>query len=471
MNSNFPALKNSFRLFALVAVVALFRERSHAAAQPVTNAAPAVTNSPERETWQRDYGWTHDQRMKWWREARFGMFIHWGVYSVPAGVWDGTNVTRSGAEWIMNRGRITMAEYQKLPAQFNPVKFNADDWVKLAKNAGMKYIVITAKHHDGFAMFHSQASAFNIYDATPFKRDPLKELADACKKEGIKLGFYYSQAQDWNHPGGAASGGHWDPAQDGSMDEFIDRVDVPQIKELLSNYGPIAVLWWDTPTGMNTERAEKLLPVLKLQPNIISNNRLDSHHLTGDFETPEQKIPATGIPGKDWETCMTLNRTWGFRSYDHDWKTTETLVRNLVDIASKGGNYLLNVGPTSEGLIPDPSIERLREIGRWMDVNGAAIYGTTASPFENLKWGRCTKKVTDNGATLYLHVFDWPADGKLLVPGLKNRVSGATLLAGGKSLTTAQSADGVIVTVPKDAPDKISSTVVLKIDGKPEVNL
>jgi alpha-L-fucosidase len=168
---------------------------------------------------------------------------------------------------------------------------------------------------------------------------------------------------------------------------------------------------------------------------------------------------------------MTLNRTWGFRSYDHDWKTTETLVRNLVDIASKGGNYLLNVGPTSEGLIPDPSIERLREIGRWMDVNGAAIYGTTASPFENLKWGRCTKKVTDNGATLYLHVFDWPADGKLLVPGLKNRVSGATLLAGGKSLTTAQSADGVIVTVPKDAPDKISSTVVLKIDGKPEVNL
>jgi alpha-L-fucosidase len=408
--------------------------------------------------------------MKWWREARFGMFIHWGVYSVPAGVWDGTNVTRSGAEWIMNRGRITMAEYQKLPPQFNPVRFNADDWVKLAKNAGMKYIVITAKHHDGFAMFHSQASAFNIYDATPFKRDPLKELADACKQEGIKLGFYYSQAQDWNHPGGAASGGHWDPAQDGSMDEFIDRVDVPQIKELLSNYGPIAVLWWDTPTGMNTERAEKLLPLLKLQPNIISNNRLDSHHLTGDFETPEQKIPGTGIPGNDWETCMTLNRTWGFRSYDHDWKTTETLVRNLVDIASKGGNYLLNVGPTSEGLIPDPSIERLREIGRWMDVNGAAIYGTTASPFENLKWGRCTKKVTDHGVTLYLHVFDWPADGKLLVPGLKNHVKTASLLAGGKTLVATTSADGVVVTVPKEAPDKISSTIILVIDGKPEVN-
>jgi alpha-L-fucosidase len=398
------------------------------------------------------------------------MFIHWGVYSVPAGVWDGTNVTRSGAEWIMNRGRITMAEYQKLPAQFNPVKFNADDWVKLAKAAGMKYIVITSKHHDGFAMFHSQASNFNIYDATPFKRDPLKELADACKKEGIKLGFYYSQAQDWNHPGGAASGGHWDLAQDGSMDDFVDRVDVPQIKELLSNYGPVAVLWWDTPTGMNTERAEKLLPLLKLQPNIISNNRLDSHHLTGDFETPEQRIPATGIEGKDWETCMTINRTWGYRSYDHDWKSTETLVRNLVDIASKGGNYLLNVGPTSEGLIPEPSIERLREIGKWMDVNSVAIYGTTASPFENLKWGRCTKKVTDNGATLYLHVFDWPADGKLLVPGLRNKVQSATLLAGGKKLATAQSADGVTITVPAEAPDKISSTIVMKVDGKLELN-
>jgi alpha-L-fucosidase len=464
-----PSVPKFFvRLLPVLTIFTIACVRSHAAVP--TDAAPAVTNSPERELWQRDYGSTHDQRMKWWREARFGMFIHWGVYSVPAGVWDGTNVTRSGAEWIMNRGRITMAEYQKLPAQFNPVKFNADDWVKLAKAAGMKYIVITSKHHDGFAMFHSQASNFNIYDATPFKRDPLKELADACKKEGIKLGFYYSQAQDWNHPGGAASGGHWDPAQDGSMDDFVDRVDVPQIKELLSNYGPVAVLWWDTPTGMNTERAEKLLPLLKLQPNIISNNRLDSHHLTGDFETPEQRIPATGIEGKDWETCMTINRTWGYRSYDHDWKSTETLVRNLVDIASKGGNYLLNVGPTSEGLIPEPSIERLREIGKWMDVNSVAIYGTTASPFENLKWGRCTKKVTDNGATLYLHVFDWPADGKLLVPGLRNKVQSATLLAGGKKLATAQSADGVTITVPAEAPDKISSTIVMKVDGKLELN-
>jgi alpha-L-fucosidase len=464
MNFTSTSLKQPRRLPALVVLLTVICQTLNAAepvASPSTNAP-----SPELLTWQKEYGATHDQRMKWWRAARFGMFIHWGVYSVPAGVWNGTNVTRHGAEWIMNPARILMSEYQKLPAQFNPVKFNADQWVKLAKDAGMKYIVITAKHHDGFAMFHSKASAFNIYDATPFKRDPLAELAVACRKQGIKLGFYYSQAQDWNHPGGAASGGHWDPEQDGSMDEFIDKVDVPQLKEILSNYGDVAELWFDTPTGMNTARAEKILPLLKLQPKMVVNNRLDSKKATGDFSTPEQTIPATGIPGKDWEACMTMNRTWGFRAYDHDWKSTETLIRNLVDIASKGGNYLLNVGPTSEGVIPEPSVERLKEVGAWMKVNCEAIYGTTASPFEHLAWGRCTKKVLKNSAVLYLHVFDWPKDGKLLVPGLKNKVASASLLATGKKLKTYATDAGVVVEVPADAPDKISSTIVLKVKGK-----
>jgi alpha-L-fucosidase len=463
MNRTFAFLKRQLGLIAWFGSLAFAIRCANAAEAP---AASAATNSPEMQTWQREYGPTHDARMKWWREARFGMFIHWGVYSVPAGVWNGTNVTRSGAEWIMNRGRIPVADYQKFPAQFNPVKFNADEWVKLAKDAGMKYIVITAKHHDGFAMYHSKADPFNIYDATPFKRDPLAELAAACKKEGLRLGFYYSQAQDWNHSGGAASGGHWDPAQEGSMDDYVDRIAAPQVRELLTQYGDVAVLWWDTPTGMNTERAEKLLPLLKLQPQIISNNRLDKNKLTGDFETPEQKIPATGLPGKDWETCMTINGTWGYRSYDDKWKSAETLIRNLVDIASKGGNYLLNVGPTSEGIIPEPSVERLRAMGAWMKRNGEAIYGTTASPFENLAWGRCTKKVSADGVTLYLHVFDWPADGKLLVPGLKNDVKSAMLLAGETKLATTKSPEGIVVAVPKDAPDKISSTVVLRVSGK-----
>ncbi len=465
-------------------------------AQTTNESAPSFsmtpnTNppTPELQMWNEEFGATHDARMQWWRAARFGMFIHWGVYSVPAGVWQGQEVKQSGGEWIMNRGRIPLADYQNFTKQFNPVKFNADEWVKIAKRAGMKYIVITAKHHDGFAMFHSQADPFNIYDATPFHRDPLAELAAACKKNGIKLGFYYSQAQDWNHPGGGAAGSktgqpvvdkqnHWDVAQMGSMDDYLDKVAVPQIKEILSNYGDVAELWFDTPVGMNTARAEKILPLLKLQPNMVVNNRLDSKKLTGDFETPEQKIPPTGIPGKDWETCMTMNRTWGFRKFDNNWKSAETLVTNLVDIASKGGNYLLNVGPDALGEIPEPSVERLAAVGKWMDVNGEAIYGTTASPFATqLPWGRCTKKIGDGETMLYLHVFEnlWPKDGKLFVPGLKNEIVSAELLkpnffGGHKKLETARDANGVTISVPSAAPDKFSSTVVLKVKGAPEIN-
>jgi alpha-L-fucosidase len=452
----------------------LFAGQALMAQVPATkDAAPSFsyaptddTNNPALVAWQQAYGASHEERMKWWREARFGMFIHWGVYSVPAGVWNGTNVPRSGAEWIMNRGKISMADYEKLPAQFDPEKFNAEEWVSIAKNAGMKYIVITAKHHDGFAMFHSAASGFNIYDATPFKRDPLKELADACAKAGIKLGFYYSQAQDWNHPGGAAAGGHWDPAQDGDMDQFIDNVDIPQIKELLTNYGKVAVIWWDTPIGMTPERAEKILPLLKLQPDIISNNRLDSKKITGDYGTPENKIPTNAL-ASDWETCMTMNGTWGYRAADNKWKPTETLIHNLVDIASKGGNFLLNVGPTSEGLIPAPSVERLKQMGDWMKVNGEAIYDTTKSPLkEQPDWGRVTQK----DDTLYLHVFNWPADGKITVPGLKNSITSARLLATGKKLKVGVVDGAVTITVPAEAPDAISSTIVLKLKGPPEVD-
>ncbi len=416
-----------------------------------------------------------DTRLAWWREARFGLFIHWGVYSVPAGEWNGKPVW-GGGEWIMNCGQIPVADYQKLPAQFDPEKFNADDWVKAARDAGMKYIVITAKHHDGFAMFKSAASSFNIVDATPFHRDPLAELATACRKYGLKLGFYYSQAQDWNHPGGSAipvnsrKTEHWDPAQDGSMDDYLATVAVPQVREILSNYGEFpAVLWWDTPKDMTPERAAKLYEVVKqLRPNIIMNNRLGGNY-PGDSETPEQTIPATGFPGRDWETCMTMNDTWGYKRDDNHWKSTETLIHNLVDIASKGGNYLLNVGPTSEGLIPEPSLERLQAIGAWMRVNHAAIYDTTASPFKKLPWGRCTKRVAGNKTTLYLHVFTWPADGRLLVPGLHNAVKSARLLADDTKLAFTPVPDGVLITVPATAPDPISSTIVLKIQGLPEV--
>lgn len=431
----------------------------------------------------------HDEHMKWWREARFGMFIHWGVYAQLAGNWQGHQIGRGG-EWIMNRGKISVADYQQVAKTFNPVKYDAEAWVKAAKDAGMKYIVITAKHHDGFAMFKSAASKWNIADATPYGKDILQPLAAACKKYGLKLGFYYSQAQDWNNPGGAAARkvtsegwanpdsakidaytqantGHWDPAQTtATMGEYIDKVAVPQVKELLTNYGDVAVLWWDTPTNMTDEYARKLQAVLALQPNIITNDRLKRPNFPGDYKTPEQKIPGQAeLDGRDWETCMTMNGTWGYKSYDNKWKSTETLIRNLIDIASKNGNYLLNVGPDALGQFPQASIDGLKGIGQWMKVNGEAIYATNGSPFGALPWGRCTKKVKDGNTTLYFHVFNWPTDGKLTIPGLKNKINSARMLSGGKKLTTSTTEEGLVINVPAQAPDTIATVIKVETTG------
>ena len=438
-----PPLLSSTRAALLAAAGFLL---GFAAPMRGADSPPApVTESPA----------ARQDRLRWYHEAKFGMFIHWGLYSIPAGIWRGQEVPGIG-EWIMEHGKIPMKDYQPLAGQFNPVNFDADAWVRAAKDAGMKYIVITAKHHDGFAMFKSDASPFNIVDATPFKRDPLQELAAACRKAGIRLGFYYSQAQDWNHPGGAAWNGSWDPAQKGDMDEYLRTVAVPQVRELLTHYGPVSVFWWDTPKDMTPARAALLAPLLALQPGIISNNRLGGGY-PGDTKTPEQRIPATGYPG-DWETCMTMNDTWGYKSYDQDWKSATTLVRNLIDIVSKGGNYLLNVGPNSLGEFPGPSLERLQQIGAWLRQNGEAIYGTTASPFPRLTWGRATQKP----GRLYLHVFDWPRDGTLTVP-MRGGATRAYLLADpATSLPLALSPAGLVLSVPASAPDPIASVIVLE---------
>jgi len=414
-----------------------------------------------------------DQKMEWWRDARFGMFIHWGLYAVPAREWKGERIPGI-SEWIMAHAKIPVKEYEKLANDFDPQKFNAEEWVKLAKFAGMKYIVITSKHHDGFAMFHSLASKYNIYDATPFKRDPLKELADACKKYGIRLGFYYSQAQDWHEPGGSYPGvdrdvPFWDPSV--KREPFMDYINskaIPQVKEILENYDGLDILWWDTPIGMTEEAATALKKVTDNYPNLITNNRL-YHPWKGDFSTPEQHIPPTGLD-YDWEVCMTMNTSWGYKWYDNNWKSAESLIRMLVDIASKGGNFLLNVGPTAEGLIPDSSVVRLKTIGRWMQQNGESIYGTSASPFFKLPWGRCTQKKTSSGTTLYLHVFNWPKDGVLKVPGLKARIKDVYLLTNPIQKFAWKFEDGdLMIHAPTVIFDPINTVVVVKTSGKMEI--
>ena len=440
---------------------------------PMFSAMVASADLPLAETPAQ-----HEARMAWWREARFGMFIHWGLYSQAAGYWDGKPSSGAG-EWLMNDQSIPLSQYGKLIPEFDPEKFNAGEWVKIARDAGMKYIVITTKHHDGFDIYPSGLTDWCI-KSTPFHRDPLKELADACQKQGLRLCFYYS-IMDWHSPLYEPRKPWNDTATNAPDFAAYDAYMKGQLKELLTRYGPIGLLWFDGDweKTWTYERGVDLYNYLReLQPGLIINNRVGScadplpgQVRPGDYQTPEQTIPPNGFgPGVDWETCMTMNDTWGYKRGDETWKTTETLIRNLIDCASKGGNYLLNVGPTGEGLIPDASVERLREVGDWMKLNGQAVYDTTSSPFvRQLPWGRCTTKVSGSDTTLYLHVFDWPADGELLVPGLKNQVKSAVLLANGTKLKTENRENCVAITVSASAPGKFSSTIVLEVAGSPEI--
>jgi alpha-L-fucosidase len=454
-------------------------EGSKAEKQPMRHPVPSVQDTESSA--QRD------ARMQWWREARFGMFIHWGLYSIPAGTWNGQQIAGIG-EWIMNNASIPVAEYKALAPQFNPTSFSARDIVALAKAAGMKYIVITAKHHDGFAMFDSKANSFNIVAATPFKRDPLRELAEECRKQGMKLGFYYSQDQDWTAPGGSAyktgnhdsATHHWDSAQDGDFDSYLHTKAIPQIKELLSQYAEFpVVIWFDTPTAnMTPDRAAEIVTLLNQHPNLIWNNRLGGGY-QGDTETPEQYIPPQGFPARDWESCMTINDTWGYKSYDTNFKSVETLLRNLIDIASKGGNYLLNIGPNSKGMVPDAEVERLHQMGKWLAVNGEAIYNTKPtlfgpeagafSPMEKDEKGKpkfipsWNWRSTTKADKIYIEIFTWPDDGTFHLVNSPRKVTSAYLLADSthKPLKLTQTGDSVDVHLPTKALDPIATVLVL----------
>jgi len=413
----------------------------------------------------------YEKRTEWFRQDKFGMFIHWGIYSVPAGEWKNG---KDHAEWIMLTGNIPSPEYEKFAGRFNPVKFNAREWVKLAKDAGMKYIVITSKHHDGFSMYDSSLTNYDIVEATPFKRDPMKELEAACKEAGLKFCFYYSVV-DWHYPEFPAkycqNGFHGAPNPNADLEKYVTYMK-GQVKELLTNYGPIGIMWFDgggsfsnAPMAQLIHAQEIIELIHKLQPMCIVNDRLG---LPADYGTPEQFIP--GQASKNlFEVCMTLNNHWGYNKYDDNWKSPETIIRNLADIAGKGGNYLLNVGPTAEGTIPEGSVKTLREVGKWMTKYGESIYETTTGPFRKLPWGRCTTKP----GKLYLHVFDWPTNGKLTVPGLKNKITKAYLLDDSKAKLHVGQGDNSepVISIPQTAPDAIDSVVVLEIEGKPEVEV
>jgi alpha-L-fucosidase len=434
-----------------------------------------------------------DARMAWWRAARFGMFVHWGLYSGLAGTWHGKAVATSGGmEWIQERVKADTDTYARraIPL-FTPKPGFARDWARLAKDAGARYVVFTTKHHDGFALHDSNVSD---YDAgSVLHRDLVKEIVDALRAEGLRVGFYHSVI-DWHHDQYEYARSKQlphplkgQPYPNGTRDhrkyqEYLRA----EVDELLSTYGPVDVMWWDYSAqdfqGQEAWRAFDLMRLARAkQPALIMNNRLfrspeagwksmgtegyaaslDPKY--GDFITPEQHIPDTGMPGIDWETCMTMNTTWGYSEHDHAWKSGETLIRNLVDIASKGGNYLLNIGPKGDGSVPEESVRSMRAIGAWMKVNGESIYGTTASLVAHLPWGRTTTK----GRTIYLHVFEWPAGGTLNVPGLATRVKHARLLAGGAPVAATTTDAGLVLRLPATAPDPIASVVAVELEEEP----
>jgi len=412
--------------------------------------------------------------MSWWRDAQFGMFIHWGAYAVPAGVFRGERVPGIG-EWIMSRAKVPVTEYEQFVRAFNPVKYDANEWVRIAKDAGMKYIIITSKHHDGFALFNSKVSQYDMVDAAPFHRDALKSLADAAHAQGLRFGVYYS-IMDWHHPDAQAPNTPEYNSRTWSNPNFSRYVETymkPQLKELLTQYPNIDVLWFDGEwvADWSDDQGRALYAWLHaIKPSLIINNRVGHTRsglsgLTqaggigvGDFGTPEQRVPATGLPGVDWETCMTMNDTWGFKSFDDGWKDTKTLLRTLIDVASKGGNFLLNVGPTAAGQIPTESAARLREMGQWLRANGESVYTTTVSPFDAPAWGRYT---TGKGR-LYAHIFDWPKDGQLALSGVTTKPRAVYLLSDHKPLVVEQSGDGYVVRLPAVAPSSIASVLVLE---------
>jgi alpha-L-fucosidase len=452
--------------------------------------APAISQTaPSGQAPVKPYDAEQQKRLEWFTEARLGMFIHWGLYAIPAGQWPGRDNKNRG-EWIMQQENIPSAEYEKLASQFNPVKFDAKEWVEVAKAAGMKYLVITAKHHDGFSMYETKLSPYNIVDATPFKRDPLKELAEACREAGIVFCVYYSVA-DWYHPESPAPysqrGFHGAPNPDADVSKYADFMR-EQVRELLTNYGPIGIVWFDGGGAFRVENRAELIKgdelvamIREVQPKALINNRAG---VPADYGTPEQRIPG-GKTVEPFEVCMTLNKHWGYNQFDNDWKEPEVVIRNIADIVSKGGNYLLNVGPTAEGEIPADSIRILKKVGEWTHTNAEAIYGAGPTPFgaelghedpsKPDKEGKPTWvsrdewRCTTQPGKLFFMLLRWPGE-KFALPKFPNKILKAYLLSDPdrRPLPFESTDAATTVALPATAPDSFAPVLCVEIDGKVE---
>jgi len=403
------------------------------------------------------------ERIDWFRHDKFGMFIHWGPYSVLAGEWKNQRIpVGSEAEWIMQRFNIPVREYREAARAFNPQKFDAAEIVSLAKRTGMKYLVVTAKHHDGFAMYRSRVSDYNIVDWTPFKRDPVAELSSECHKAGIRFCVYYSQREDWDHPDGYGNNWDYDRSRK-NFTRYLEEKSKPQLRELLSNYGPLGLVWFDR--GMDTpEQAMDLIRTVRtLQPDCLINGRVGNYgqDLLGDYQDMNDNGMPSGGLDEYWETPQTLNTTWGFSKFDEQWKTPAAVIQRLVEIVSKGGNYLLNIGPMGDGTIPPASVAVLNGVGTWMQKNGESIYGTSACPLE-FPWGRCTVKQDK----LYLHMFTRPADNVLRLSGLRNQVRSAYPLAAPQpKLRISRPGSVTSISLPAEGGDAVDTVIVAEISG------
>ena len=465
-------MKRALPLVLALAIL-MIRQPSALSPQPVVGVEPASQPAAQARVDP-----AKEKRLEWFREAKYGLFIHWGLYALPAGEWNGKRSPGLG-EWVMLRSAVPVAEYEKLAARFNPVKFDADAWVRLAKDAGMKYIVITSKHHDGFAMFKSNASRYNIVDATPFKRDVLKELADACARGGIRLGFYYSQSQDWHERNGA--GNEWDfgPDDKKDYDQYLRTKAEPQVKELLTNYGKVALIWFDTPRMMTGDRAQRFANIVRsTQPDTLIDGRLGTE---GDYRSTGDNVIPSEVSGEAWEVPATINHTWGFRKDDTDWKSPGQIAFKLVDIVSKGGNYLLNVGPTAEGVIPPVSQDILRTVGKWLQVNGEAVYGAGATPFGDemgepspkgvkdvrgdlLVYQQTQWRVTTRPGKLYITFFDEPR-APFAIPAMKNTITRAYRLADKAPVAMKTENGRTYLNLERPIFDPMATVVVVEFDG------